>query len=357
MEQTYRQPGHPAAFSGETQLLRHYPKENAKHFLSTVDSYTRHRAAKKPRFRNPVYVYDTRELIQVDLADVGALADYNSNTKFLLLAIDTFSRKAWLKPLVSKSGLVVTAAMRSILDEMGEKKVIRILTDNGKEFLNAPFQSLLKKYNIRHNTSTSEVKAPHIERFTGTLKRLMHMYMTENETRKYLDQLDALLITYNSRWHRAIDMTPNEADKPEHRDKVIAILNRKRYGPIAQRRGKIDPQFKIGDIVRLRIHGSVFRKGHEETFTGEMFRIKNVLNNLPITQYEVETYNGDEVIKGSFYASELQLCSNPLFKVEKVISTRRRNGQLQHFVKWLHFDDQYNEWINASDIEQEFHNG
>lgn len=354
MEQAYRQPGHSAAFSGRTQLSRIFPRENASQFLSTVDAYTRHRQAKKPRYRNPVYVYNTLEILQVDLADVRSLARTNENIQYLLLAIDTFSRKAWVRPLINKSTPVVTAAMKSILDNINGN-VIRVLSDAGSEFTARNFQELLRRYNIKHTTSTAEVKAPHVERFTATLKRLMHMYMTENETRKYIDRLNDLLDSYNSRWHRAIEMSPNEAYEPENRDRVIDILNKKRYGPISQKRS--EPKFKVGDIVRLKIHSPTFRKGHDETFTGEMFRVRRILNTLPITQYEVENYAGNEVVRGAFYSSELQLCSNPVFKIEKVLAKRRtRDGKIQLKVKWLHFGDEHNSWINQSDVEEEYNN-
>ena len=354
IEEAYRHPSHPAAFSGRTQLTRQFPKDNAKQFLSSVDAYTRHRQGKKPRSRNPIYVYKARELIQIDLADVRSLSNKNENVQYLLLAIDTFSRKAWVRPLANKAASVVAAAMKSILDETG--KVARIFTDRGTEFTGSPFQRLLNKYNIVHTKSNSEVKCPHVERFIGTFKRIMHMYMTENETLKYLDRIYDLLESYNSRWHRSIDMSPNEADEPENRDKVIDVLNRKRYGPAALKRSK-GPQFRIGDVVRLKVHPDTFHRGHSEQFTGEMFKVNRIVDNLPITQYEVTNYSESEVIKGLFYASELQLCTNPVFKIEKVIKRRRlKNGKIQSLVKWLHFGNEHNEWVNQSDIENEYSN-
>lgn len=354
INEAYRHPGHPAAFSGRTQLTRQFPRENTKQFLSTVDSYTRHRQGKKPRSRNPVYVYNTREIIQVDLADVTSLSAKNENIKFLLLAIDTFSRKAWARPLANKSSALVAAAMKDVLKETGE--VARIFTDSGTEFTGKPFQNLLKKYNITHTRSNSEVKCPHVERFIGTFKRIMHMYMTENETFKYLNRLDELLESYNSRWHRSIDMSPNDADKPENRNQVINILNKKRYGPIALKRTK-KAEFSIGDIVRLKKYPDKFQRGHSEQFTGEMFKVHRIVDNLPITQYEVTDYSGNEVIRGLFYASELQLCTNPVFKIEKRLKTRRLpNGKLQFFVKWLHFGNEHNEWVDQSDVENEYDN-
>jgi hypothetical protein len=357
IEDAYRLPGHPAAFSGITQLTRQFPGENVKQYLSSVDSYTRHRQGKKPRFRNPIYVYNRRELLQTDLADVQSLAPKNNNIRYLLLCIDTFSRRAWIRPLPNKSAAVVTVAMKSVLDEIGEP-VKRLLSDSGTEYTAMQFQRLLKEYNIKHTRSTSEVKSPHVERFTGTFKRLMHMYMTENETLKYIDQLDNLLASYNSRFHRSINMSPNMADDPKNRDIVIDVLNRKRYGPIAQKRSKSEPAFKVGDIVRLKIHPGAFKKGHSEQFTGEMFKIHSIIDTLPITQFEVTNYAGDEVVRGRFGSSELQLCTNPVFKIEKVLESRRaKNGKLQHKVKWLHFGSEFNEWINHSDIEAEYDNG
>lgn len=357
MEQVYTLPGHSAAYSGRNQLSRHFPKENAKGFLSSIDSYTRHRFAKNPRYRNPIYVYDTLELIQVDLAEVRSLAQWNNNINYLLLCLDTFSRKAFVRPLPNKSAPVVASAMKNILDEIG-KPVKRLLSDNGSEFKNVKFKTLLQQYDILHSFSTAEVKAPHVERFCGTLKRLMHMHMTERERRIYIDQLDNLLNSYNSRWHRAIEMSPNEAFQPENREKVLAVLNRKRYGPVAMKRSRKDPEFKVGDVVRLKVHHkSAFKKGHDETFTGEFFKIHSVIDTLPITQYEVTNYNGDEVVRGRFYSSELQLSTNPLFKVENVIRRRKgKNGKQQLYVKWLHFGEEHNEWINESDVGDFFDN-
>jgi transposase InsO family protein len=362
VKEAYRQPGHPAAFSGRAQLARHFPQANVKEVLSSIDSYTRHRQAKKPRHRNPIYIYNTRELLQIDLADVRSLGDKNklNNTevRFLLLAIDTFSRKAWARPLINKSAPVVAAGMRSILREI-HQPIKKVFSDAGKEFKNSDFKALLKKFKIKeHLISSDQVKCAHIERFVGSLKKIMHMYMTEYETGgRYLDQLDQLMESYNNRLHRSINMTPNEADKPENRNSVIDFVNRTRYGPIAQRRSKKGPEFKVGDTVRLKIHGPTFRKGHEPSFTGEMFRVRSILDSLPITQYQVESYDGDEVVRGAFYASELQLTTSPVFKIEKVIARRKTKiGKVQLKVKWLHFSDKHNSWINQSDIEEEYDN-
>lgn len=349
----YRTPGHPVAFSGQNQVQRHSNNVNPEDFLSTVDSYTRHRQTKKPRSRNPVYVYNKRELMQSDLADVSSLSKQNDNTNFLLAVIDTYSRYAWIRPLKNKNATSVVNAMRSILNEM-DVKPRRLFTDRGTEYTSKNFQDLLKEFNVSHTLTTAEVKAPHVERFLGTFKRLMANYMTEFETYKYLPQLDNLLETYNNRGHRGLGfMTPAEAELDDNRDKVLETLN-KRYEKAVKDGINTQVKYKPGDMVRLQIYEPIFRRGHKETFTPEIFKIQSVIKSLPIVQYKVETFNGNETIEGRFYNSELQKVSGDIFKVERVIREKVVDGKRKLFVKWLYFSDEYNSWIDADDVTEKY---
>jgi hypothetical protein len=53
-----------------------------------------------------------------------------------------------------------------------------------------------------------------------------------------------------------------------------------------------------------------------------------------------------EFLKGKFYEPELQLVSktDDVYIVEKVIKTRRRDGQLEYFVKWRGYPNKFNSW-------------
>jgi hypothetical protein len=55
-----------------------------------------------------------------------------------------------------------------------------------------------------------------------------------------------------------------------------------------------------------------------------------------------------ESIKGKFYEQELQKVDkrDDVYRVEKILKTRKRNGQVQYLIKWLGFPDKLNSWTN-----------
>ena len=68
----------------------------------------------------------------------------------------------------------------------------------------------------------------------------------------------------------------------------------------------------------------------------------------PVT-YELKDLLG-ESIKGKFYEPELQLIvkEDDVYDVEKVLKTRRRNGQVEYLVKWRGYPEKFNSWTDAA---------
>ena len=53
----------------------------------------------------------------VDLADMQSLSKYNKGIKYLLCAIDLFSKYAWVVPLKDKRGISIVNAFQKIISE------------------------------------------------------------------------------------------------------------------------------------------------------------------------------------------------------------------------------------------------
>ena len=57
----------------------------------------------------------------VDLADMQSLSKYNKGIKYLLCAIDLFSKYAWVIPIKDKKGTCIVNALKKILSDSNKK--------------------------------------------------------------------------------------------------------------------------------------------------------------------------------------------------------------------------------------------
>ena len=104
-----------------------------------------------------------------DLPDMQSLSKYNKRIKYLLYAIDLFSKYAWVAPIKDKKGITITSAFQKILKE-SYRKPNKIWVDKGREFYNNSFKKLLKDNNIEMYSIHNEGKSVIAERFTRILK-------------------------------------------------------------------------------------------------------------------------------------------------------------------------------------------
>ena len=85
---------------------------------------------------------------------------------------------------------------------------------------------------------------------------------------------------------------------------------------------KENPNFKVGDHVRISKFKIIFAKGYVPNWSEEVFVSKKAKNTVPRT-YIISDFNGEEIV-GTFYEIELQKTNQKEFKVEKVINEKRR---------------------------------
>ena len=91
-----------------------------------------------------------------------------------------------------------------------------------------------------------------------------------------------------------------------------------------------------------------FEKGFTSNWTEELFTISNVKKTQPVT-YELIDTKGEK-IKGSFYEQELQKTKQEIYRIEKVLRKRKRNGVQEVFVKWKGYNNNFNSWIPLTDF-------
>ena len=84
-----------------------------------------------------VYLSFRENIWGVDLADMQSLNKYNKGIKYLLCAIDLFSKYAWVVPLKNKKRRSIVNAFQKIISE--GRKPNKIWVDQGGEFYNNSF--------------------------------------------------------------------------------------------------------------------------------------------------------------------------------------------------------------------------
>lgn len=351
----YTGPPHPAAFSGLGKLRKLYPDKSERELkktLSGIDAYTRHKEPKPVKKYNPVVVRYRLQLLQLDLLNVDDFEDENDGVKYLLMIVDTFSRKAWCLPLRNKEAPSVLAAFGEFLERTLpanlRDKVERVLCDRGKEFNNGEFKSLLREHGIE--LSHPNRHAPHVERLNKSFQRILYAYMTERRTRRYLDKLPSLLASYNGRPHSAHGLSPEDAFKKINARRVNYALAAKQEEQLESRKGR--PRFRVGDYVRMRERGKAFDRSYKPTHRQELYRIHAVLSGpLPETMYKLSGLRG-EIVAGKFYANQLAAVTpnERMFRVEKVEEERVRRGRREYLVKYLGYGKNYNAWIGEEEL-------
>ena len=111
-------------------------------------------------------------------------------------------------------------------------------------------------------------------------------------------------------------------------------------------------RFKVGDHVRITHMRNIFSREYDDRWSGEIFTIANRLWRESTPIYRIKDYNGD-YITGTFYSSELQkldVKGDDTWKVERIVKSKGKGRNKQHYVKWLHWPKSFNSWVNASDV-------
>ena len=105
-----------------------------------------------------------------------SLSKYNKGIKYLLCAIDLFSKYAWVVPLKDKRGISIVNAFQKIISK--GRKPNKIWVDQGGEFYNKLFKRFLKINNIEMYSTYNEGKSAVTEKFVRTLKIQGFKHMT-----------------------------------------------------------------------------------------------------------------------------------------------------------------------------------
>ena len=229
---------------------------DAKQYLKDVAKEL-HKPVRHKFPTRKVFAQHKDQTWSMDLADMSTWKDENDGVTYVLTIVDVFTRWAAARPLRTKTGREVLAAVQSVCAE-SERKPEQFWCDEGKEFLNKEMEAWREKEGIGMYHTYGRGKSVIVERFNRTLKTIMWRRLTAENTHAWVAILPQLIAKYNKTKHSVLHMTPNYASKhPEQTAARWAMVRDANDEKLPNKK----PRFAVGDVVRVSRTKGCSRRG------------------------------------------------------------------------------------------------
>jgi hypothetical protein len=266
--ETWRNNGFIGANKLHQVLEDHYTYDQIKSVLDRQTTYQLHKHS-KTKIKGRIIAFRPYERLQVDLLDMSMFARQNKGIRWILIAIDIFTRQGFATTLKTKRANDVRDGFKIILDQI-KYKIERIDTDDGGEFKGA-FKKLIESKDINqvvYPAVNDHFPLGVVNSFSKNVKNMLYKTMVDNNNTKWLEHLEPLIDSYNNRPHSGLKgVKPNEA--LDHHEKILRLNFDKQDG--------IENNFKSGDIVRVRNKKGPFVKGYLPKWSNETFNIARII--------------------------------------------------------------------------------
>lgn len=270
----------------------------------------------------------------------------NDGHQYILTIIDCFSKYAFVVPLKDKSASEVKEAFKKVFTA---RKPLKIQTDRGKEFVNQTLKSFFKDNMIHFFTTKNEqYKCAIVERFNRTLKEKMYRYFTSAGNRRYINVLPKLVQGYNNSYHSSIRTTPSSVG-PGKNSKIFKNLYGTKNFRDLMRKKIMKNNISPGDKVRLVYKRNPFDKGFLPNWTDQIYTVENIIKRHDKPMYEVSDYS-QKIFPRRLYPEEIQKVTENIYRIEKILKRRVRNGKTEYLIKWLNYPSDFNSWEPAENV-------
>lgn len=280
--------------------------------------------------------------IAIDLVDMSNM-EYNGY-KWLLTAIDLFTKKAWATAMKNKTKTTVVNAMKRILKKM-EQTPASIRSDNGSEFVNDVFKKLLADNNIKQVLSLPSKPQSNgqIERFNGTIKRLIKMALKSGNTKNWVKMLQQLVDNYNNTPQDVTKKVPNKVEEKDVKD----IKEKLQKNATVSKK-----QFEKGDKVRIKVDTE--KSG--QNWSNEIYTVKRT--TIPRKQGRAVYYLLENKGNKHYYNNDLlhvpavenRLTQDEEYEVSKLVKPSMQDGKAGYIVKWKGYPSSQNTWESRKNL-------
>lgn len=282
----------------------HPSKKQVMAWLKDQETYQLHLRPKRSTTIRPIVLNKPDTLYQMDLIDMG-IKNMDRAYRYILVLVDAFSKKAYTKPLITKTAESIFKAFRELYDE-NRLDFRTLMTDNGSEF-KGKLELFLKNNDIKHITGIAGRPQSQgiVERLNGTIKNLIYKNQTATDTKGWKNVLDQLIDNYNNSVHRSTGERPDMIDNPTTIENVATNLRKRvRKSPNVN-----DPDdIFVGDKVRIKIFKNPLEKASTQNWSKAIYKVERVIRSAkPYVRlrYKIADSTG-EIVKNNYVRNDLQ---------------------------------------------------
>ena len=250
-------------------------KDLTKIFVNEIYS----KAPKKNYETNKIVYNHIDEIWSIDLAD---MIDYkisnNKGFRYIFVIIDNCSKYLWAIPLKNQKSQTITNEFMNILST-SKRRPLKLESDRGAEWYISIFQNFLEAKNIHHYSRFTD-KGPSIaELVIRTIPNLLKKPVFEKGRADWLSELPSVTKQYNNTIQSSTKMTPIQASKNINEKEV--------YSNLQDKRRKLNPKFKLGQLVKTADIKRVFSKGDSTNYSYKLYTITDVIHDT-IPSYRID---------------------------------------------------------------------
>ena len=172
----------------------------------------------------PVVKIQTTHPFELIAMDLVALPSSRGNVG-CLVAMDHYSKWLCAVPIANKTSATIAAAVERRIFPSLLRIPLRVLTDNGPEFVGAPFEELLSEYGVHHLQTTPGQPSSNglVERANRTLIELLRVESLSPH--RWVEALPRVLSIHNGTYHSSLEASPSECLlRGNHRLRDVAIV-------------------------------------------------------------------------------------------------------------------------------------
>jgi len=135
-----------------------------------------HKPVVKKFLKRKVFVNGIDKIWTADLVEMQQFSEFSREVRYLLTAINVFSKYGWMLPLKDKTVKSVADAFKKIF-KISKRKPEKLWTDKGCEFYNEHVREL----GVELYSTENEEKSSVAEHWNRTMKERMYKYFTANK--------------------------------------------------------------------------------------------------------------------------------------------------------------------------------